>query len=219
MGGAGTRWVPPPDPLCHGRYNISQLEQWLRAQGLQHSGAREMLEPLVQAAQLLQVKKATEEDAGAICSLCTVLSPQQVPGRGLGVTLWGCSAPVGWDLGQGGHGAPPMSLQVVKILRAYTPAAGLEERVSPDFISTVEVSGDLSPRLCPHFAVPILLPPCCTPCPLQKRLQEQQQGGPSQLLVDTSHLFPVNLPFVASPVHLDEIRIPDTMDLAFLLRL
>lgn len=151
--------MPPPDPLCHGRYNISQLEQWLRAQGLQHSGAREMLEPLVQAAQLLQVKKATEEDAGAICSLCTVLSPQQVPGRGLGVTLWGCSAPVGWDLGQGGHGAPPMSLQVVKILRAYTPAAGLEERVSPDFISTVEVSGDLGPRLCPHFAVPIFATP------------------------------------------------------------
>ncbi|NXK53902.1 MYO5B protein, partial [Chauna torquata] len=136
------------------RYNISQLEQWLRAGGLQQSGAREMLEPLVQAAQLLQVKKATEEDAGAICSLCTVLSPQQV----------------------------------VKILRAYTPAAGLEERVSPGFISGVE------------------------------RLQEQQRGGPSQLLVDTSHLFPVHLPFVASPVHLDELRIPDAVDLAFLLR-
>lgn len=63
------------------RYNISQLEQWLRAEGLQQSGAREMLEPLVQAAQLLQVKKVTEEDAGALCSLCTVLSPQQVLGR------------------------------------------------------------------------------------------------------------------------------------------
>lgn len=62
------------------RYNISQLEQWLQAEGLQQSGAREMLEPLVQAAQLLQVKKVTEEDAGALCSLCTVLSPQQVLG-------------------------------------------------------------------------------------------------------------------------------------------
>lgn len=29
--------------------------------------------------------------------------------------------------------------QVVKILRAYTPTAGLEERVSPAFISSVEV--------------------------------------------------------------------------------
>lgn len=82
-GGGGLRngGLPPadPPPPPH-RYNISQVEQWLRAQGLQQSGAREMLEPLVQAAQLLQVKKATEEDAGAICSLCTVLTPQQVWG-------------------------------------------------------------------------------------------------------------------------------------------
>ncbi|XP_025928431.1 unconventional myosin-Vb-like [Apteryx rowi] len=137
------------------RYNISQLEQWLRTEGLHQSGAREVLEPLVQAAQLLQVKKATEEDAGAICSLCTVLSTQQV----------------------------------VKILRAYTPAAGLEERVSPSFISSVE-----------------------------KRLQEQNPEGPSQLLVDTCHLFPVHLPFSASSVHLDELHIPESIDLAFLLR-
>ncbi|XP_010723121.2 unconventional myosin-Vb-like [Meleagris gallopavo] len=138
------------------RYNISQVEQWLRAQGLQQSGAREMLEPLIQAAQLLQVKKATEEDAGAICSLCTVLTPQQV----------------------------------VKILRAYTPTAGLEERVSPAFISSVE-----------------------------NRLQGQQAEGPSQLLVDTSHFFPVHLPFIPSPLHLDELCIPNTVDLAFLVRL
>ncbi|XP_065603387.1 unconventional myosin-Vb-like [Cyrtonyx montezumae] len=138
------------------RYNVSQVEQWLRARGLQQSGARDMLEPLVQAAQLLQVKKATEEDAGAICSLCTVLSPQQV----------------------------------VKILRSYTPTAGLEERVSPALISSVE-----------------------------KRLQEQQAEGPGQLLVDTSHLFPVHLPFTPSPLHLNELRIPDTVDLTFLVRL
>ncbi|XP_074020109.1 unconventional myosin-Vb-like [Numenius arquata] len=136
------------------RYNISQLEQWLRAEGLLQSGAREVLEPLVQAAQLLQVKKVTEEDAGALCSLCTVLSPQQV----------------------------------VKILRAYTPTAGLEERISPSFISSVE-------------------------------LQMQYGGESSQLLVDTSHLFPVHLPFTASPLHLDELRIPDTLDLTFLVRL
>ncbi|NXW59659.1 MYO5B protein, partial [Eurystomus gularis] len=138
------------------RYNISQLEQWLWAEGLQQSGAREVLEPLVQAAQLLQVKKVTEEDAGALCSLCTVLSPQQV----------------------------------VKILRAYTPAAGLEERISPSFI-----------------------------CSVEKQLQDQYGEGPGQLLVDTSHLFPVHLPFTASPVHLDELCIPDTLNLAFLVRL
>ncbi|XP_072213378.1 unconventional myosin-Vb-like [Excalfactoria chinensis] len=138
------------------RYNVSQVEQWLRAQRLQQSGAREMLEPLVQAAQLLQVKKVTEEDAAAICSLCTVLTPQQV----------------------------------VKILRAYTPTAGLEERVSPALISSVE-----------------------------KRLQEQQEKSPGQLLVDTSHLFPVQLPFIPSLLQLDQLCIPDSLDLPFLVRL
>uniref|UniRef100_A0A663MLP7 Dilute domain-containing protein n=1 Tax=Athene cunicularia TaxID=194338 RepID=A0A663MLP7_ATHCN len=126
------------------RYNISQLEQWLRAEGLHQSGAWEMLEPLVQAAQLLQVKKVTEEDAGALCSLCTALSPQQV----------------------------------VKILRAYTPGT---------------------------WAL--------------VQLQDRYGEGSGQLLVDTSHLFPVHLPFSASPLHLDELCIPDGLDLAFLVRL
>jgi hypothetical protein len=36
------------------------------------------MEPLIQAAQLLQLKKKTHEDAEAICSLCTSLSTQQV---------------------------------------------------------------------------------------------------------------------------------------------
>lgn len=211
MGGSGRGGCIPLTPLCHGRYNISQLEQWLRAQGLQQSGAREMLEPLVQAAQLLQVKKATEEDAGAICSLCTVLSPQQVPGGGIGVTPWG------WDLGQGGHRAPLMSLPGREDPACVHPRCGAGGAREPRLHQ--QRGGKRGPHpqalsqfCCPHFA---------TRCrvPLQKRLQEQQQGGPSQLLVDTSHLFPVNLPFVASPVHLDEIRIPDTMDLAFLLRL
>uniref|UniRef100_A0A8C4UJC4 Myosin motor domain-containing protein n=1 Tax=Falco tinnunculus TaxID=100819 RepID=A0A8C4UJC4_FALTI len=79
--------------------------------------------------------------------------------------------------------------KVVKILRAYTPAAGLEERISPSFISRVE-----------------------------KQLQDQYGGGPSQLLVDTSHLFPVHLPFTTSPLHLDELHIPDALNLAFLVR-
>lgn len=54
---------------------------------------------------------------------------------------------------------------------------------------------------------------------LQKRLQAQYGGESSQLLVDTSHLFPVNLPFTPSPLHLDELRIPDALNLAFLIRL
>ena len=60
------------------RYNISQLEEWLRGRNLHQSGAVETMEPLIQAAQLLQLKKKSPEDAEAICSLCTALSTQQV---------------------------------------------------------------------------------------------------------------------------------------------
>ncbi|KAF5919096.1 hypothetical protein HPG69_003734 [Diceros bicornis minor] len=60
------------------RYNISQLEEWLRGRNLHQSGAVQIMEPLIQAAQLLQLKKKTPEDAEAICSLCTSLSTQQI---------------------------------------------------------------------------------------------------------------------------------------------
>ncbi|XP_067886637.1 unconventional myosin-Vb [Heterodontus francisci] len=60
------------------RYNISQLEEWLRGKNLQQSGAAKTMEPLIQAAQLLQVKKKTSDDAVAICSTCTSLTPQQI---------------------------------------------------------------------------------------------------------------------------------------------
>ncbi|XP_034257652.1 unconventional myosin-Vb isoform X5 [Pantherophis guttatus] len=60
------------------RFNISQLEEWLRGKNLHPSGAAKTLEPLIQAAQLLQLKKKTPEDAEAICSLCTSLTTQQI---------------------------------------------------------------------------------------------------------------------------------------------
>lgn len=60
------------------RYNVSQLEEWLRDKNLMNSGAKETLEPLIQAAQLLQVKKKTDEDAEAICSMCNALTTAQV---------------------------------------------------------------------------------------------------------------------------------------------
>ena len=60
------------------RYNVSQLEEWLRDKGLMTCGAKETLEPLIQAAQLLQVKKKTDEDAEAICSMCLALTTAQV---------------------------------------------------------------------------------------------------------------------------------------------
>uniref|UniRef100_A0A3Q3H1A4 Myosin VB n=1 Tax=Kryptolebias marmoratus TaxID=37003 RepID=A0A3Q3H1A4_KRYMA len=60
------------------RYNTSQLEEWLRANNLFQSKAAAMLEPIIQAAQLLQVKKKTSQDAEAICSLCTLSDLQIV---------------------------------------------------------------------------------------------------------------------------------------------
>ncbi|XP_053721073.1 unconventional myosin-Va isoform X1 [Synchiropus splendidus] len=60
------------------RYNVSQLEEWLRDKGLMMCGAKETLEPLIQAAQLLQVKKKTDEDAEAICSMCQALTTAQI---------------------------------------------------------------------------------------------------------------------------------------------
>ncbi|XP_049460223.1 unconventional myosin-Vb isoform X2 [Epinephelus fuscoguttatus] len=60
------------------RYNTSQMEEWLRANNLYQSKAAATLEPIIQAAQLLQVKKKTTQDAEAICSLCTALTTQQI---------------------------------------------------------------------------------------------------------------------------------------------
>ncbi|XP_075064113.1 unconventional myosin-Va isoform X3 [Mixophyes fleayi] len=60
------------------RYNVSQLEELLRDKNLMNSGAKETLEPLIQAAQLLQVKKKTDEDAEAICSMCNSLTTAQI---------------------------------------------------------------------------------------------------------------------------------------------
>ncbi|VTJ70777.1 Hypothetical predicted protein [Marmota monax] len=60
------------------RYNVSQLEEWLRDKNLMNSGAKETLEPLIQAAQLLQVKKKTDDDAEAICSMCNALTTAQI---------------------------------------------------------------------------------------------------------------------------------------------
>lgn len=60
------------------RYNVWQLEEWLMERDLIDCGAKETLEPLIQAAQLLQIKKKTEADAQAICSMCTALTTAQV---------------------------------------------------------------------------------------------------------------------------------------------
>lgn len=60
------------------RYNVSLLEEWLRSRSLQTGGAVTALEPLIQAAQLLQMSKKTEADGQAMVQTCNALSNQQV---------------------------------------------------------------------------------------------------------------------------------------------
>uniref|UniRef100_A0A8C4LU83 Unconventional myosin-Va n=1 Tax=Equus asinus TaxID=9793 RepID=A0A8C4LU83_EQUAS len=60
------------------RCNISYLEEWLKDKNLHNSLAKETLEPLSQAAWLLQVKKTTDSDAKEIYERCTSLSAVQI---------------------------------------------------------------------------------------------------------------------------------------------
>ncbi|XP_069042124.1 unconventional myosin-Vb [Lepisosteus oculatus] len=138
------------------RYNISQLEEWLRSRSLQTGGTMDSLEPLIQAAQLLQVSKKSEEDARAIVETCTALSSQQI----------------------------------VKILSLYTPHSEFEERVTLNFIRTV-----------------------------QALLTERAGGGPRQLLLDVRRVFPVTFPYLPPPpLRAEQLDIPACLGLAFLRR-
>uniref|UniRef100_A0A672PBU2 Unconventional myosin-Va-like n=1 Tax=Sinocyclocheilus grahami TaxID=75366 RepID=A0A672PBU2_SINGR len=135
------------------RYNVCQLEEWLLDKDVQGSGARESLEPLIQAAQLLQIKKKSQDDAEAICIMCTALTTEQI----------------------------------VKILSLYTPVNEFEERVSILFIKSV-----------------------------QTLLKDRKES--SQLLMDAKIIFPVTFPFNLSPVALETIQIPSSLNLNFLTR-
>ncbi|XP_038155169.1 unconventional myosin-Va-like isoform X2 [Cyprinodon tularosa] len=135
------------------RYNIWQLEEWLAERELTDCGAKETLEPLVQAAQLLQIKKSTEADAQAICSMCSSLT----------------------------------SAQIVKILTLYTPVIEFEERVSNSFITTI------------------------------KNILKVRDKS-SSLMMDAKKIFSVTFPFSPSPVPLESIQIPTSLNLGFLIR-
>jgi len=60
------------------RFNLSQLEDWVRVNQLEGSGIVEALEAITQATQLLQVNKKTLEDVDAICEVCASLNTLQV---------------------------------------------------------------------------------------------------------------------------------------------
>lgn len=58
------------------RYNLSHVEQWARDEKLQ--SASEALQPIVQAAQLLQARKQLDEDVNSVCDMCSKLSANQI---------------------------------------------------------------------------------------------------------------------------------------------
>ncbi|KAK7096541.1 unconventional myosin-Va-like isoform X2 [Littorina saxatilis] len=59
------------------RYNLSHMEQWLRDNKLNESGAQSALDPIVQASQLLQARK-TDTDVDSICEMCSKLTMAQI---------------------------------------------------------------------------------------------------------------------------------------------
>ena len=74
--------------MCHWskgiqiRYNISHLEQWVRDQhinSIQDSSISitDTLQPIIQAAQLLQARKS-DEDVLTICTMCSRLTSAQI---------------------------------------------------------------------------------------------------------------------------------------------
>ncbi|XP_058794767.1 unconventional myosin-Va [Phymastichus coffea] len=163
--------------LCHWskgmqiRFNLSHLEQWAR--DVQLVPATDSLQPIVQAAQLLQARKQ-DEDVDSVCDMCNKLTANQI----------------------------------VKILNLYTPADEFETRVPVSFIRKVQAK-------------------------LQERGEKSEQvSGRSsraafgfhahrsvlsfQLLMDLKHTFPVRFPFSPSNIRLEDIEVPDVLNLPML---
>ncbi|XP_048832593.1 unconventional myosin-Vb isoform X2 [Brienomyrus brachyistius] len=82
------------------------------------------------------------------------------------------------------------SQQIVKILMLYTPHSDIEERVTLNFIRTV-----------------------------QGLLKERLDSQPRQLLLDVRRVFPVTFPHSPSPLlRADQLTIPDSLKISFLRR-
>lgn len=77
--------------------------------------------------------------------------------------------------------------QIMKILKLYTPADDLEERVPAAFIRKV-----------------------------QQRLKERSESQDQPLLMDTKYNFPVRFPFNPSDIRLEDVEIPEVLNLPML---
>ncbi|KAJ8966303.1 hypothetical protein NQ314_003568 [Rhamnusium bicolor] len=69
--------------LCHWskgfqiRHNLSHFEMWTREKNLDEAAIQGTLQPIIQAAHLLQARK-TEEDVASVCEMCSHLTPLQI---------------------------------------------------------------------------------------------------------------------------------------------
>lgn len=81
------------------------------------------------------------------------------------------------------------SQQIVKILTLYTPHSDLDERVTLNFVRTV-----------------------------QGLLKERTDSQPAQLLMDVRRVFPVTFPAspTTPTLHADQLKIPDNLKISFL---
>ncbi|XP_046985911.1 unconventional myosin-Vb-like [Schistocerca americana] len=145
--------------LCHWstgmqiRYNLSHLEQWCRDMRLQYTDVPTTLQPIIQAAHLLQARKL-DEDVQHVCNMCDKLS----------------------------------MLQIIKILNLYTTIDESEECVPVSFICRIQAK-------------------------LLERSEPQKQAT---LLMDTKFMFPVRFPFNPSKIKLEDIEVPEVLNLPML---
>ncbi|XP_025829097.1 unconventional myosin-Va [Agrilus planipennis] len=59
------------------RHNLSHLEMWTREKNLQEKDIQATLQPIIQAAQLLQARK-NDEDVDSVCDMCSDLTTLQI---------------------------------------------------------------------------------------------------------------------------------------------
>lgn len=146
--------------LCHWskglqiRHNLSHLEMWTREKNLDEPAIQSKLQPIIQAAQLLQARKS-EEDVESICDMCSALTPPQI----------------------------------CKILNLYTPVDEFEKRVPSDFIKQVHA-----------------------------KLQERPDNS-EHVLLDVNHNYTVRIAFNPSDICLEDIDIPESINLPMLVKL
>lgn len=89
--------------------------------------------------------------------------------------------------------------QIIKILNLYTPSDEFEERVPISFIRKMQA--------------------CLLKRDEERAISGQSiTAGPSTLLMDTKYAFPIRFPFNPSNIQLEDIVIPDCIDLKQVLR-